>query len=383
MIDEIIMKNIIPVPDEEEEMEELQRELEAEGFPITNFKKGGVFYHICRMFVKICIELKELARTILNSCFIRHAEGDWLKIKAADFSKYQKEAQTTKGYITIHRDDCTNALLVTKGHCFKMAPDTAGNELKFYCCENTVIAAGEETGKVLVTAEKAGTYYNLKPGMITISMIHLEGVDSVINEEGWIIREGAEEEDLESLRERCMGSWAELATRTIEEKLRNVTKSVPGVLGVRIDAQHPRGQGTVDVIVTGTAGEASPELIRKVSEVIEPLKGNYEDYLVKSSTTVRQDFELVIYLAEDISTAGVAEKAEELIDDLMGLTREELHVLYRDSIIRKLSTNIDNYKKTDIIQPAEDVVLDENKVILAGNVEITVKNVGNAVKSGE
>lgn len=376
MIEEGIVKNIIPIPEEEEEMEKIQRELEAEGFPVTSFKKGGIFYHIIRMFLKIYIEMKKLARDILNSCFIRHAEGDWLKIKAADFSKYQKEAKRTKGYITIYRDEYANALQVTKGHCFKTEPDAAGNELKFYCCENTIIDAGEKTGKVLVEAEKAGAFYNIKPGRITVSMIHLEGVSSVENEEDWIFEEGAEEEDLEELRDRCMSSWAELATRTIEEKLRNRARSVPGVLGVRIDAQHPRGQGTVDVIVTGTAGEASPELLRKVSEAIEPLKGNYEDYLVKSSTIVRQDFELVIYLAADMATDGVEQMAGELIDDLMNLTRDELNILYRDSIIKKLSTNIDNYKKTDIIQPTEDIVLGEDKVILAGNVNVTVRNVG-------
>lgn len=376
MIEEGIVKNIIPIPEEEEEMEKIQRELEAEGFPVTSFKKGGIFYHIIRMFLKIYIEMKKLARDILNSCFIRHAEGDWLKIKAADFSKYQKEAKRTKGYITIYRDEYANALQVTKGHCFKTEPDAAGNELKFYCCENTIIDAGEKTGKVLVEAEKAGAFYNIKPGKITVSMIHLEGISSVENEEDWIFEEGAEEEDLEELRDRCMSSWADLATRTIEEKLRNRARSVPGVLGVRIDAQHPRGQGTVDVIVTGTAGEASPELLRKVSEAIEPLKGNYEDYLVKSSTIVRQDFELVIYLAADMATDGVEQRAGELIDDLMNLTRDELNILYRDSIIKKLSTNIDNYKKTDIIQPTEDIVLGEDKVILAGNVNVTVRNVG-------
>lgn len=376
MIEEGIVKNIIPIPDEEEEMEKIQRELEAEGFPVTSFKKGGIFYHIIRIFLKIYIEIKKLARDILNSCFIRHAEGDWLKIKAADFSKYQKEAKRTKGYITIYREEYANALLVTKGHCFKTEPDAAGNELKFYCCENTIINAGEKTGKVLVEAEKAGAFYNIKPGKINVSMIHLEGVSSVENEEDWIFEEGAEEEDLEELRDRCMSSWAELATRTIEEKLRNRARSVPGVLGVRIDARHPRGQGTVDVIVTGTAGEASPELLRKVSEAIEPLKGNYEDYLVKSSTIVRQDFELVIYLAADMATDGVEQRAGELIDDLMNLTRDELNILYRDSIIKKLSTNIDNYKKTDIIRPTEDIVLGEDKVILVGNVNVTVRNVG-------
>lgn len=383
MIDESIIEKIIPIPDEDEEMEKVQRELEDEGFPITNFKKGGVFYHLCRLLVTIYIELKELARTILNSCFIKHAEGDWLKIKAADYSKHQKEAKAARGYVTIYRNDYSNALQVTKGHCFKTEPDAGGNELKFYCCENTVIDAGEPEGKVLVEAEAPGTYYNIAPGKITISMIHLDGVDHVVNEEDWLFEEGAEEEDLEDLRDRCMSSWAELATRTIEEKLRNAAKAVPGVLDVRIDAQHPRGQGTVDVIVTGTAGEASPELMRKVGEAIAPLKGNYEDYLVKSSEVVRQDFELVIYLAEYAATDGVDEKAQKLIEDMMALTRGEMNILYRDSIIQVLSTNIENYRKTDIMQPSEDMVLEQDKVIMVGSITVSVRNVLQSVRGKE
>ena len=383
MIDESIMEKIIPIPDEDEEMEKVQGELEDEGFPITNFKKGGIFYHLCRMLVTIYIELKELARVIVNSCFIKHAEGDWLKIKAADYSKQQKEAKAAKGYVTIYRNEYNNALQVTKGHCFKTEPDAGGKELKFYCCENTVIDAGEPAGRVLVEAEAPGTYYNIAPGRITISMIHLDGMDYVTNEEDWLFEEGAEEEDLEDLRDRCMSSWAELATRTIEEKLRNAAKSVPGVLDARIDAQHPRGQGTVDVIVTGAAGEASPELIRRVGEAIEPLKGNYEDYLVKSSEVVRQAFELVVYLAEDAATDGVDAQAAKLIEEMMALTRGEMNTLYRDSIIQALSTKIDNYRKTDILQPSEDMVLEQDKVIMAGDITVAVRNVAQGTRGKE
>lgn len=375
MIDESIMEKVIPIPDEAEEMERVQEELQAAGFPITGMKKGGVFYHIVRMLVALYLDIKRLARTILNSCFIRHAEGDWLKIKAADYSKYQKEAKKAKGHITIYRNKYDNALLITKGHCFKTEPDAGGKEYKFYCVENTVIAEGKAVGKVLVEAAEAGASYNLPSGKITISMIHLEGVERVTNGEKWLFEEGAEEENLEELRDRCMSSFSELATRTIAEKLRNEARSVPGVLDVRIDAQHPRGQGTVDVIVTGTAGEASQELIRKVSEAIEPLKGNYEDYLVRSSEVVRQDFELVVYIAEDVSVAGVKEKTERLISGLMELTRDDLNILYRDSIIQVLSSNIDKYKKTDILQPMGDIILDVDKVIMAGRINITVKNV--------
>lgn len=355
----------------------------SESKRITNFKKGGIFYHLCRMLVTIYIELKELARTIVNGCFIKHAEGDWLKIKAADYSKQQKEAKAARGYVSIYRSEYNNALQVTKGHCFKTEPDAGGNELKFYCCENTVIDAGEPVGRVLVEAEATGTYYNIAPGRITISMIHLDGVDYVTNEDDWLFEEGAEEEDLEDLRDRCMSSWAELATRTIEEKLRNAAKAVPGVLDARIDAQHPRGQGTVDVIVTGAAGEASPELIRKVGEAIEPLKGNYEDYLVKSSEVVRQDFELVIYLAEDAATDGVDAQATKLIEDMMALTRGEMNTLYRDSIIQVLSTKIDNYRKTDILQPSDDMVLEQDKVIMAGDINVTVRNVVQSARGKE
>lgn len=383
MIDESIMEKIIPIPDEDEEMEKVQGELEDEGFPITNFKKGGIFYHLCRMLVTIYIELKELARVIVNSCFIKHAEGDWLKIKAADYSKQQKEAKAAKGYVTIYRNEYNNALQVTKGHCFKTEPDAGGKELKFYCCENTVIDAGKPVGRVLVEAEAPGTYYNIAPGRITISMIHLDGMDYVTNEEDWLFEEGAEEEDLEDLRDRCMSSWAELATRTIEEKLRNAAKSVPGVLDARIDAQHPRGQGTVDVIVTGAAGEASPELIRRVGEAIEPLKGNYEDYLVKSSEVVRQAFELVVYLAEDAATDGVDAQAVKLIEEMMALTRGEMNTLYRDSIIQVLSTKIDNYRKTDILQPSGDMLLGQDKVIMAGDINVTVRNVAQGTRGKE
>lgn len=374
MIDEEILNKIIPIPDEDEEMENIEAELADEGFPVTNFKKGGVFYHIIRMFVNICIGLKKLSRTILNSCFILHAERDWLEIKAADYSKSLKEAVKARGYITVYRAEYENAVQITKGHCFKTEPDASGNELKFYTVENTVIDAGSKIGKVLVEAEEPGVYYNIGPGKITISMIHIDGMDYVTNEDGWLEREGADVEDYEDLRSRCMSSWAELSTRTIEEKLKNAAKSVPGVLDARIDSQHPRGQGTVDIIITGSAGEASPELILNVREAIEPLRGQYEDYLVRSGQVVVQNIDVTIYLAQYASTNGVKEVAKNIIANVMKLPRDEMNTLYRDSIINALC-DIENYRKTVFTAPTEDMELDVDKVILAGDITVEVRNV--------
>lgn len=379
MINEEILDKICPVPNEDETMEEIKTELDGEGFVINNFNKGGIFYIIIRIFVKIYVELKSLSRNMVNSLFIKHAEDDWLIIKAADFGKSRKEAVKTKGYITIHREEYENALLITKGHMFKTLPDVNGVELKYYAMENTVIGAGKETGEVLVEAEQSGTNYNVVSGKITVSMIHLEGVDFVTNVENWIYEEGADEESLESLRERVEGSWSELAERTTEDKLKNVAKKVSGVLDVRVDAQHPRGQGTTDIIVTGTNGEATQELLNKVEQATSYLKGNYDDWLYKSSEIINQNIELTIYMAKDTSTEGVKETAEKLIQNYMQLgNRTELNSLYTDDIRYILKDNIRDCKRVYITSPETDIELSNEKVVMLDNVSVTVGVIGGA-----
>lgn len=379
MIDEEILDKVCPIPDEDETMEEIKGKLGEEGFIINNFNKGGIFYIIIRIFILIYIDIKRLARSIINNLFIKHAEGDWLEIKVADVGKKRKEAIKTRGYVTLYRDDYQNALQITKGHMFKTLPDVNGKELKFYVLDTTVIGAGEKSGKVLVEAESPGTGYNVSTGKITVSMIHLDGVVSVSNEEGWLYEEGADIEDLEDLRTRAEDAWSELAERTTDEKLINVSKKVSGVLDVRVDAQHPRGQGTTDIIITSTSGEATQELLKKVENATAYLKGNYDDFLYKSSTIVNVDIKLTLYIAKDASTDGVQQTAEKTIEKFMQLSsREELNCLYMDDIRYALKSDIETYKRAEISSPDGDIELDKGKVIMLGGIEVIVKNVGGA-----
>lgn len=199
------------------------------------------------------------------------------------------------------------------------------------------------------------------------------------NEEGWLYEEGADIEDLEDLRTRAEDAWSELAERTTEEKLINVSKKVSGVLGVRVDAQHPRGQGTTDIIITSTSGEATQELLKKVENATAYLKGNYDDFLYKSSTIVNVDIKLTLYIAKDASTDGVQQTAEKTIEKFMQLSsREELNCLYMDDIRYALKSDIETYKRAEISSPDGDIELDKGKVIMLGGIEVIVKNVGGA-----
>lgn len=379
MISEKILDKVCPVPDEEEEMEKIRSELEDEGFVINNFNKGGIFYLIIRIFVTIYIEIKTLSRTIINNLFVKHADEDWLEIKASDFGKSRKEAAKTLGYVTVYRNEYQDALQITKGHMFKTPPDINGRELKFYAVDNTVIGAGEKSGRVLVEAEKSGIDYNISPERITISMIHLDGVDRVCNEKGWLQKEGSDIENIEDFRERIGESWSELAERTTEDKLKNVARKVSGVLNVEVDARHPRGQGTTDIIITGTGGEATERLLQEVEEATGYLKGPYDDWLYKSSTIIYQDISLTLYISKGVSIDGVKETAESIIEDMMQLSsRGELNCLYMDDVRYALKKSIADCKRVEFFIPVTDIEEDKHVVVMLGNLDVAVCNIGGA-----
>lgn len=375
MIDDSILDEIIPVPNANEKMDELKTELTEAGFSITKWDNGGVFYWLARICVQVHIELLKMARTMLNNMFIRHATGKWLEIKAADFSKSLKQATKTQGYITITRNEYSGAMTITKGHMFKTAPDSNGDALTYYVMENTIIKAGEQSGRVLVEAEKAGADYNVSENRITVSMIYLEGVSNVTNAQDWIYSEGADEETETSLQNRTLASWSELATNTTSAKLKAAVEKIPGVMCAYIDDQHPRGQGTVDIIVVGTAGAASAELVKKAQAAADQLKDNYEDYLAKSGEIIYQDVDIILYLKAGSGTTDIGNTAQTLIAGAMKLSnRTDLNVFLQDDIRYVLRKNIPDYRKTVFRSPAADVELAAGKVVMLGNITVTVLN---------
>lgn len=375
MIDDSILDEVIPVPDPDTKMAEMKDNLEENGFKVTKWGTGAVFYWLTRICVQIHVELLKLARVILNNMFIRHAEGKWLELKAAEFSKSRKAAIKTQGYITINRSNTDTALTITKGHIFKTKPDASGTELKYYAVADALIPAGTKTGKVLVEAEKAGTQYNVSENQITVSMIYLEGIENITNDQDWIYLEGADEESYSSLRTRTLGSWEELSVNTTAGKLKSVVESLPGVMCAYVDDQHPRGQGTVDVIVIGTAGAASAELIQQAQQAIDTLRDNYEDYLVKPGEIVYQDVDITLHLRAGTSTTDVADVAKTLISSAMRLSnRSDFNLFLQDDIRYVLKSNIPGYRKTVFTSPATDMELAQDKVIMLSNITVQVVN---------
>lgn len=375
MISEKILDEILPVKGLEELKNEKINELQEEGFIITNFQSGGIFYHLLLIVCQIRLELVLLLRNVLNNMFVTHAQESWLELKAADYSKKRKEAVKTRGYITLNRTQTGEPFKISKGYVFKTDRDINGNELRFIVLNNMIIPKDSMTGIVEVEAEKAGAEYNVSPGQINKCLIHLDGIDQIENKDGWIIREGADIEDYESLRSRTLGSWSELSALPIRDKYKNVCESVPGVLYVNVHDQHPRGQGTVDIVVTGTAATATEELLEKVRQAADSIKGPYDDVLVKSSSTVSQDIEVVLVADAAIQNENLEKKALIIIEELLQIQKNRsLNELYRADIIVALKNELP-LKNVKVIIPAEDIQLDTDKIIVCGDITVKVQKV--------
>ena len=242
------------------------------------------------------------------------------------------------------------------------------------CVEAAVLQKGSRSVDVLVEAEKEGSRYNVPEGQITRSLTFLNGIDGISNGEDWIVREGSDTEDDEGLRTRALRSWSELAARSIEDTFINAAEAVQGVLFAQADCDHPRGQGTVDVIVTGTAGEATEGLLDEVRDAVDKIAGPYDNVLVKSSTTVSQDIEVTVSTSDVSENEDIKNGISAILAELLAVRKgRRFNELRRSDINFAIRSNYSAATNAEIITPAEDVVLEKDKVITLGSVSVTVR----------
>lgn len=379
MLNKSVMDKLVPLPTEEDILSTYMAKLQAERCPITNLKSGGVFYSLMRIWIRAEIALIGLVRGILSNLFLSSADdADWLELAAADFAVFRKAPLKTSGLVTLTRtgEAANNTIKLKKGEIFRTELDITGNELRFFSTAETVFPAGLTQCNVPVEAELAGKAYNLPSGKLTRSLSHLEGVTDISNRDGWITREGADIEELEAFRSRVLNIWSELAKEPTAGKYRSVCEAVPGVLHADIIDDHPRGQGTVDIVVTSTAGEATDALLDAVRAAAETVRGPYDNLLVKSAVTVKQNITVNIVVAKELSDEGFIERATAAIRGLYDIRWDRsLNELFLSDIIVAIKSELPTTKNILVTEPAADVSLDSGNVIVIDDVAVTIERV--------
>lgn len=372
-MDDKDINSIVQIPELEDLSETIINDLKESNFVISGFKNGRPFKTLLMLFLQVVIELYGLLKSIVPKIYASNAEGVWLDAKAADNSVYRKQAVKLKGLITCSRATSGTIVSIPQGTIFQTQLDAKGVRKRYISTTQIIMQKAELQTLVPVEAEDVGNEYNMIQGTITESFQYLSGIDSITNASGWITLEGSDAEDDESLRDRLLRVWNNLALQPTSGVYYTAATNVAGVLNVIVDDMHPRGQATVDVIITSVNGIPSPELIEKVTESVNDVKGSYDDVIVYAPTTdiVNVDITLTIdklYGDEE----KIRAEAENVITNMFKVSKSNNANEFIKAVLISNLMKIDNIKNVSIVSPVADIAVNVRHILVPGIINQTI-----------
>lgn len=367
------------VPKLKDLAEETKQSLIDSGFKISNFRTGSVFMTLMMIALAGLVGLYQLVAQVSTQCFLIGAEGIWLDIKAAELGEKRKIATKTEGQITAARALAGSAVKIPKGLVIKTDMGTDGEELRYIVSAEVVMTEEELSVKVPVIAESTGLKYNVSTGMIKNPIKNVPGIDSFTNEVDWLTKEGTDKETDDAFRLRCLAVWDTLATNMTSSAYKVVVSRINGVAVVNVDDEHPRGQATIDVVVTGVAGEPTEELLEEVRTSVEDVRGSYDNVLVLGAQAVEQAVTVTVYKDDAYGDTDTLKTAvEEAIRDLFEINEENDGTrLVRTSIITA-ARSVKYSKDVDVTVPATNVSVGARQILRPGLVTVNVLNESEA-----
>ncbi len=355
----------------------------ALGGSITNFNVGGVFRTVIELTVEMVSAVHDLALSIVPKGFLQWADGDWLPTKAAEVGVVPHAARKARWALDVGRVGTSGNVVIPAHSRYRTRTTAQGEVLVYDQVDQVILPDGQSVALVLVEALEAGARYNVAPGAICEFVTAVPGVSTVSNPADGLVTEGTDDESPESVRTRAQLRWPSLSRGAVREAYESWTREVVGVADVAVLDQHPRGDGTVDVIVTGTAGAPSDELIAAVDAYLRLRVPQCVDLLVRGPVLVPVTVVVRVSIPTDRGdTAATSAVVLQSIESLMatGAVVDVPRLAVGKSLwcSRLLALAMDgpDVFEGEVIEPAANVQVDAGELVVL-DVPVTVQ-VGRA-----
>ena len=290
-----------------ERIEAVQDEYAAKGWlPARLNLNKGIARGIIELFAWGLWQLYNFLDVIHRQAIPRESTGEWLDLHAAQVDETRKGATKARGNVLFLRGEQTGNIRIPAGRIVRTKPDGTGAIYRYVTDELAVLPDDAESVAVPATAEEYGQSSNASVGQICELVTPVEGISGVTNAADWLIEEGADEESDVSLQRRYELAWRAQAgvTRAAYEA---AALSVAGVVDVYVADRHPRGEGTVDVVVQGTAGIPTANLLADVRAALDAAIVINHDLLVKAPEPVNVSVKAVLELISGDAESTQAE----------------------------------------------------------------------------
>lgn len=242
-----------------------QAEYVAAGWlPIQLNLNKGIVRGLIELWCWGLWQMYQFLALVLGQAFPDMATGLWLELHCKQVGVSRKPATKATGSVYFTRAGSVGNVPIPAGRVVRTKPDGNGHIYRYVTTSPAILPDGATEIAVAVTAEEYGGAANATAGQICEIATVIPGVDAVENRVDWLISEGASVESDDALRVRYELSWKKLSGCT-KYAYEAWAREVTGVVGAKVLDQHPRGQGTVDVIVLGTAGIPTQSLLDAVT----------------------------------------------------------------------------------------------------------------------
>lgn len=269
---EILSESGVPVTEDEFEAK-LKQEVVGAGSKVSNDSEMSPFWRWVRAAVVTpCVWLIRtlLAEHVMPNMFVATAERWALELKAWEHDIEPKDAEKTQGNITLTKANAADAVTIEAGKVVQTLP-IDGVVYKVRVLAETVIDAGQLTGKVLVEAFEAGAAFNLPAGYFNIIPEEIPGIVDAVNEPDWITKLGADAESNEELALRIQNAFTSSGEWHIDDVYRSIISSVAGI---RSDNIYFNNTGEV------TPGTAEALILMEVGATPQPVLDQLNEHIM-------------------------------------------------------------------------------------------------------
>lgn len=267
-------------------VEQVQDEYSAKGWlPARLNLNKGIVRGLLELFSWGQWQLYNFLALVHRQAVPLTADGEWLDLHASQVAEARKPATKARGNVKFLRGSLKGNVRIPQNRIVRTLPDGAGRIYRYVTLADAVLPDGADSVLVEVESEEYGAAANASVGQICELVTPVAGIAGVTNDADWLTSEGANEESDAQLRERYQLAWISNNGCT-KYAYQSWALSVPGVTSVSILDRHPRGEGTVDIVVRGSDILPTEALLEKVRAAIAPNVPINDDWLVKSPVPV-------------------------------------------------------------------------------------------------
>jgi len=286
------------------------------GLPVTDWHSGGVTRTLVEISAEAIADAERTVAALGEGGYLPSAQGEWLDaLLVSQYDLVRQDTTFAQGMVLLMCAPGSGPYTIPAGQWVE-----ALNGERFVTDAGGQLVPGG-TLIVPVRAERPGSAANVPVGTITRLLTPLPGV-SVTNTANWLTAAGADRESDEAYRTRARLQWPSLGggmTRAAYEYA--ALTAHPAVQQALILDEHPRGQGTVDVVLWG-AGGIGGDVVTAVNTAVQARRPLTADVLVYSALERNVPVTLNVYapLIPEAGRALVAGQISSALAELQRLT---------------------------------------------------------------